>query len=317
MSVELSEILSDEEMAASGLTAEDLTSMDDEPVPDDPHASDDDGEDGDDDKSQAEADDGDDGGEADDGQDAGADEGEDDPAQAEADKATPVTADERGPRSSYEAKLPDDFDARMEDLTKRTDALEAKYRDGDISFDEFRAEERKLQTEARDLDRIKTKAEISAESEQQAALREWNWSVDRFKRMQAQAGVNYAEDPKLEKSLDQFVRVLAQDPDNASRDAEWFLSEAHKRVCIMHGIEQGPAKKGVSDANAPKATSDEPPRKPKRDKIPVTLAELEGGDGQVDDIAGEFADLERLEGEAYERAFEKMSPAQRERYLAQ
>jgi hypothetical protein len=92
---------------------------------------------------------------------------------------------------------------------------------------------------------------------------------------------------------------------------EWFLSEAHKRTKALHGV--------AADKLAPKADGDKKPeaktRKPNLDKLPANLSQVPGGDGPGD-VGSEFADIDKLDGLAYETALAKMTPSQRERYLA-
>jgi hypothetical protein len=53
---------------------------------------------------------------------------------------------------------------------------------------------------------------------------------------------------------------------------------------------------------------------PPADAAPRTLADVPGGDGPGD-VGGEFADVLALDGEAYEHAIARMSPAQRDKFL--
>lgn len=301
---QLSSVLSDAEMAAleeAGLSDEELASMslegeapddDDDEAPAD-EAADDDGADDDDNTS----DDGDSAGAADDaGDDDAAPDPEPEPKQF---------------RPSYKADLPEGFEAKRKEVEDARAALETKYRDGDLSFDEFRAEERKLQVREAEMDRAALKAEMAREMNEQSAKQEWEWTIKRFFRDTKRAeGVDY-EDAKLNKSLDVFIRALAADTENADRDADWFLAEAHKMVRIKHGLSAPEQKAGDKAATVREAAD---ARKPKREAIPKTLADVAGGDGPGD-IAGEFAHLDKLTGIAFERAFARMSEDQRARYL--
>ena len=104
------------------------------------------------------------------------------------------------------------------------------------------------------------------------------------------------------------VRSLARDPKHQDKPPEWFLTEGHKRVKALHGIDAKPAPPAIAD---PKAS-----RKPPIDAAPKTLAQVPGSDGPGDVDGNEFSDVDRLTGHAQEGAIRKMSPAQRERYMA-
>ena len=107
-----------------------------------------------------------------------------------------------------------------------------------------------------------------------------------------------------------FVKALANDEKTSDKPMDWFLSEAHKRVQALHGVAPAPAK--VDPPKDPLAEAREK-RKPNLGATPATLAHVPGGDGPGD-VAGEFAHLDALEGDALESAIARMTPAQREKF---
>lgn len=251
------------------------------------------------------------------------DDGEADPAATAADPAAtaaketppepetapapePVTAEFR-PR--YEAKLPDDFATQEAAIKEQADALVAKFKGGDIDFDQYQIEAAALAKSERALDEIRFKASLSQEMTAQTAEQQWAFTVQRFMLATAKAegGIDYAKDAEKNADLDLFVKSLARDEKNSDKPAEWFLSEAHRRVQALHGITTKP----VPPPPPPPAAS----RKPPIDAAPKTLAQVPGGDGPGDVDGNEFADIDRLTGEAQEAAIAKMSPSQRERYM--
>jgi len=217
----------------------------------------------------------------------------------------PVTAEFR-PR--YEAKLPDDFATQEASIKEQSDALTAKFKGGDIDFDQYQIEAAALAKSERALDEIRFKASLSQEMTAQTAEQQWAFTVQRFMSVTAKAdgGIDYAKDAEKNADLDLFVKSLARDEKNSDKPAEWFLNEAHRRVQALHGIAAKPT---------PQATPPAASRKPPLAAAPKTLAQVPGGDGPGDVDGNEFADIDRLTGDAQEAAIAKMSPSQRERYM--
>jgi hypothetical protein len=183
----------------------------------------------------------------------------------------------------------------------------AKFKGGDIDFDQYQIEAAALAKSERALDEIRFKASLSQEMTAQTAEQQWAFTVQRFMSATAKAegGIDHAKDAEKNADLDLFVKALARDEKNSDKPAEWFLNEAHKRVQAMHGITTKPG------PTPPTPNS----RKPPIDAAPKTLAQVPGGDGPGDVDGNEFADIDRLTGEAQEAAIAKMSPSQRERYM--
>lgn len=217
---------------------------------------------------------------------------------------TPTASDAFQP--SYQAKLPDDFAAQESDIKAQTEALAARFKSGDIDFDQYRVEAEALSKSERALDEIRLKATLSQEMTAQTAEQQWHHTVQRFMVATAnEGGIDYSKDPDKQSDLDLFVRTLANDPKHADKPAEWFLTEGHKRVKALHGL-----------VTAPVAPMTKASRKSPLDAAPKTLAQVPGSDGPGDVDGNEFSDVDRLSGEAQEEAIRKMTPAQRERYMS-
>lgn len=210
-------------------------------------------------------------------------------------------------RPQYVAQVPADFAEKLAGIDSEIDSLANKFKSGDIEFDEFQLENRKLENQRLELHNAKTKAEISQEMSQQTAVQEWKFTINKFMKDEAKVGgIDYAKDQAKLKDFDQFVKILGADPENENRDPEWFLIEANKRVKALHGIAvTAPAK-----PDAQKQAS----RKAPVDNLPKTLAQVPGGDGPGD-VGDEFAHIDKLSGDKLEAAIAAMSPAQRERYM--
>lgn len=222
---------------------------------------------------------------------------------------TPTDEPEALP-TGYVAKLHDDFKAQVEQLTTESEDLAAKFKAGDIEFDEYRTASADLNARRHELDRLQVKAEISEEMAQQNAAREWQTAIATTFKAAKGAGIDYEADTGKRSDLDTFVKALAAKDENADKSMRWFLDEGHKRVLALHGIAAATPAAG-DPTPKPTPTS----RKPPLDAVPQTLAQVPGSDGPGD-IAGEFSDVDRLGGDALEDAIRRMSPADRERYFA-
>jgi hypothetical protein len=218
----------------------------------------------------------------------------------------PPTGDAALP--GYQAKLPDDYDGQIKSLKDRDAALRQRFKDGEIDIDERDTGLADLSEQREQLLVARAKAEISKEMQQQTAEQQWTATVNRFMGETAKSGgIDYRADAEKAGDLDSFVKMLANNPANAQRTMDWFLSEAHRRVQALHGV-AAPA-----PAPAPADNGKRNGRKPALDAMPKTLAQVPGGDGPGD-VGSEFADLDSLPGDDLEAAIARMTPAQRERY---
>lgn len=231
-------------------------------------------------------------------------------AAANADSAAaPPPASERQPAASYQAAvLPADFQEQISAThTAQSDLLQ-RFQEGDLEVSEYVAELSKI-TELRDaLMAAKIKAEISHEMEEQASAREWQQAVHRFlDRVAKSEQVDYRTDAARARDLDTFVKVLANDPENAQQNSEWFLQEAHKLVNARRGTVPATGNEN------PKTNERPAPRNPNLKAIPKTLANVPGSDGPGD-VSDEFWAIDSLDGMDLETAIARMTPAQREKY---
>lgn len=275
-------------------------------------AGDDGDEDGGDTDDQDDGDEDDDGG-ADEAAPAG-DTSSADAAAAESsaeDAADTDTDDEDGEDVApvaYQAQLPGDFDDRVKALDETEAELERKFETGEIEAPEYVREMRRVSSERGELDRARVKAEVAAEMSQQAAINQWQRQVAKFMREAKKVdGIDYRNDEALGVELDTMVKALANNPAHSDKPSGWFLQQAHKAVKAMHGIADKPAHAVKNNKQAS--------RKPPIDKAPKTLAQVPGGDGPGD-VGDEFSNLDNLEGDEFESALARLTPAQRERYLA-
>jgi hypothetical protein len=232
-------------------------------------------------------------------------------ADTQAQDVTPAPKDQQAP--VFVAKLPDDYQARVDALATKTTELRDKFKAGDIDLDTFDAENAALQSERDDLVVLRAKSEISQDMTQQSAQQAWATTVNTFfSSVKTSGGPDYMADEARRNDLDLFVKALANDDRNNEKPMDWFLTEAHKRVQALHGAPvpaptptPAPAKDPVAEARAK--------RTPNLETAPKTLAQVPGADGPGD-VGSEFAHLDALEGDALESAIARLSPAQREKY---
>ncbi len=222
--------------------------------------------------------------------------------------APEATEPEETFRPVLRADLPANATQIREQLQAQQDENERKFREGDIDFDAYKSFDRNASAQIKEIEARELQARIYQDSEQQTATQEWHFTVKQFmKSAKASDGIDYAADQTLNSELDMFTKALASDPKNADRDGDWFLNEAHKRVLTLRGITP---KAKQSDIKAEVNAS----RKPPVASIPKSIGDLPGGEQDIGQ--GEFAAVDKLSGDAYERALAKMSPDQRNRYLA-
>lgn len=209
----------------------------------------------------------------------------------------------------YDAQLPSDYDDQIRELKDRDAELRQKFKDGEIDIDERDAGLAELSAQREGLLVARAKAEISQEMTQQTAQGQWQAEINKaIARAAKDDGIDYRNDQVKAADWDQFVRVLAANPANSDKPMDWFLAEAHKRVMALHGVTKPTPTPTdpVADARAR--------RNAPIDAAPKTLAQVPGSDGPGD-VADEFVDIMALEGQAYEDAIARMSPAQREKFL--
>lgn len=223
----------------------------------------------------------------------------------------------RADPAPYSAQLPEDFDDQVKSVADQEADLKAKFRAGEIEFDEFEEQREALIAKREALNQAKVKAEIAQEMAAQAAERSWVDAVNALADSAAKpenGGIDYRTDAEKAGDLDTFIRTLSARADNAGKPMEWFLQEAHRRVLALHGISAGkPAAAAPSGKPADPVRAATEARKPPVDAVPKTIAGVPGGDGPGD-VANEFSDLDGLEGWELEQALGRMTPAQRERY---
>lgn len=203
----------------------------------------------------------------------------------------------------YRAEVPSDYKTQRAELLKsKADAMK-KLMDGEMEAEEFAAEEARISDALEELTAQRIRAETLIEANQQATAQMQQREIQKL-IASAKAQVDYIKDAKAQKQFDVALQAINADPDNAGKDYADLIGEAHKVVLALRGIQAKPA-----------ASKTEPPpvRKPDA-KPPVTLRGLPAA--STPNSNGDFMEqMSRLSGQAYQEAFNKLSPSQRKALL--
>lgn len=209
----------------------------------------------------------------------------------------------------YNVPAPEKVAEQTTALNVREEAAWTQFDNGDIDRAELQKELNAVGDERNALNAQKLKAEIAAElttQNREATRRNVLLAALADYAKPEGGGINYLKDKQAMADLDQSWRVIAARPENAGRSDRELFDEAHRVVrALRANITPIAAGKSPTAAalDARKSTTN----------LPKTLAGVPGGAGPGD-TESEFAELDKLSGEALEDAIAKMTPAQRERY---
>lgn len=249
--------------------------------------------------------------------------GEDPEAAAQAKAAQDKAAEEEAAAAAaagdpapfvpvFKASLPEDFDAQVEALKTQRSELRTQFKSGDLELDDYEEQREAIDEKLAELDRLKIKADIAADNERQTGEQRWTWECDTFYADEANA---IYKDRILAAAHNAAVIDLASEeslkahPERARWTGTRFLREADKLVRASMGVK--PAAPNPDDGKpAPRNIKPSPAAgiPPAISKLPVAAAAAVDGD--------EFAHMASLEGVEYERAIARLTPEQRDRFMA-
>ena len=195
--------------------------------------------------------------------------------------------------------------------TKLTE-LKAKYDDGDLTADAYQDGRDKLQRQI-----IKHNMTLQAAADTAAAEKKsdllWKKEQIHFLNAKPEYMSSKAADTAakvksnaLFGALTEMVKSITADPANASLTGMQVLVKADKAVKEAFGIKPAEKKETVSDK-----TNKPPAKKPDL----KTLADVPAAGTNTDGIDDSFALIDKLSGEAYENALERMPEKTRQAYL--
>lgn len=198
------------------------------------------------------------------------------------------------PRGVVDATLPDDYDAQVKANEDAMTALDKRYDDGDISFAEFRAEQRGLDRERSKLDRMADRAELAQESSQQALINHWVATINPF----TAAHPELAEDDVTKAAFDTYLKqttgpVMAA----GGLPGQAEIDKAYELWCQRFNYTPAGGQQQTTAAQR------------KENKVPPTLGGLPASNA-TDVQDGKLAAISRLNGVEYEEALSKLSQAE-------
>lgn len=277
--------------------------------------------------------------ESDDADDDADDAGEEEDEGGEVGKAaTPVPAgdDDEPFIPRYMAPAVEQYNEQVRALDAQRTEVIAQFKAGTIEPDAMDEKLREIESQRRDLDQRKLKADIAAEQHEQTAQQQWQWEVKRFLRNAAAEGVDYRVDAAqaaldaarkgadqaaitsaetalrsarmLNAALDAEVKALGSDERYRDKPSEWFLEEAHRTIRERFNL-------GRPAGDKPDGQRRPAGRKPDLRSVPKTLGDIPGA-GTDDSSTGDdgFSHLDKLSGMDLESAVARMSRADQERW---
>lgn len=204
------------------------------------------------------------------------------------------------------ANAPADADAKLKEISDKKASILQQFDDGDITAKEYQSQLDTLNKDERSIERQVEKAQLATEMKQQQEMGSWLKQVTAFT---SETHAEYSKSRSRWNALDTFVKEIAAKPENQNLEGRKILEMAHQMVIDDLG-EAPTAKKDEGKEGKPlKGSKIEPPK---------TLGKVPAADNT--EIAdGKFAALDRLaetDPEALEDKMMKMSPADRDEYLA-
>lgn len=132
---------------------------------------------------------------------------------------------------------PEQVSEHMERLKAQRAAIEEAYDSGEseLTWAEYRAELRRIADAELTASSDLAEARLIHRSATEAAAKQWQKQIADHRREAKRMGLDMDRDPELAQQWDRAVRYLGNDPDNADKSMDWFLSEALKMVAVRHG----------------------------------------------------------------------------------
>lgn len=209
--------------------------------------------------------------------------------------------------------------AALDAIDVRLIEVEAKLEAGDISTVEALKASRTIEKERRALDdqrldiaRKESEAAIQAHNARATMQQRWDHTIDTFQTANADLYENETVGERAKQLFKRFAGAIADEEAKAGRDHSfaWFAKEAHSATKALLHPEL--AKLAPPAPAPPPPPPPKPNRAPDLSAVPTTLRSTPGADHPAP--AGEFAEIDGLNGKKLMAAIEAMTPTQRERY---
>lgn len=200
-----------------------------------------------------------------------------------------------------------DFKAKAEEIEKRESEVEDSWTGGRLSDAERNAQLRQLRGERDQLTRDQARADTIADLNAQRAQ---DYQVKVLRNManasKAAGQLDYSQ-PNVGAAFDRMLTAVAGDPDNAGKSFRDLAQLAHDALCASRGVKSVAA--APTPAAAPAAPAGRTPP-----KAPITLRSLPTA--STPNTGGSALDaLANLKGQAYQDAFNRLTPAQKAQLL--
>lgn len=187
----------------------------------------------------------------------------------------------------------------IQQLDARRDALAEQYDSGQLSFKDYRTQDRTLERHLREAEGVILQAQMQAQMHQERVQTDWNQAVAAFRQ---EEGSSAFESPVVLPMMQSAIESLrAKQPGLTAKDQ---LQQAKQMVQT-----QMRALLGMDMPSTPAQT----PSAKAPVQLPPTLGAIPIASPNDGDV--EFAHLSRLSGFALEKAVAKMSGDQKERWL--
>lgn len=240
------------------------------------------------------------------GANAGADEGKSatTPAQKEIKIETPV----------FVSAASEQAVEQIAAIKAQKDMLADKFDDGELSARDYQKKLDTLNEQQRAIEWSVQKAELAAEMSEQGKVNQWMREVETFLNDEDATGGIYQRSQRAMEALDAEVREIGAREENISLPGRKILEMAHEKLSKEFGWSTS-AKVEATNPDASEAAEKGKPVKVKHaDPVP-TLGRMPAAE---DNNPGnsKFSALDKLEGEEYEEAFNKLSQSDRNAYLA-
>ncbi len=196
---------------------------------------------------------------------------------------------ERAKLSTDEKKIEDDWAAgNLSDAERGQKLLELRDRRDDLTRQETRAE---------------TIADLNRQQQQTYQTRVLRSIATQSKT----AGQLDYSDAKVGSAYDAMLRAVAADPNNEGKKFHELAQLAHEALCATRGVKAAPAPTAAAATPAAPAARKSPAAPITLRDLPVAATPNTGGDA--------LDALGKLEGQAYQEAYNRLSPAQQARLL--
>ena len=220
-------------------------------------------------------------------------------SEKDADSDQAVSIPQTQPPVMMDVMSQEELDKVQSDL----DAAKQKFQDGEIDYDTYFDERLRLE-------RMIWQNDVAAKLSSDGIENQWQWEQQTFLNDASNAWI--ADDDVVYSAFAATVnRIMGTDEGSIMPGPE-LLEMAREEVAKRFSPTREADAQAAADDKA-KADALKNVKQAQADKpIPETLSSVPAA--EQEEGAGEFSYLDKLEGEAYERAVEALSPAQLARY---